>query len=154
MTIHYGRLENGRISPKNVLERLLINSSGNTDEDCWEYLGKDTSGGGHKRIRLDDTTRMMVHRLAWEAFNAEPIPDGLLVLHKCDNPKCFNPHHLFLGTHKDNLIDSINKNRRNQFRKIKIEDLNEIKSSKLYSTELALKYNVTSARIRQIKRGK
>jgi len=96
----------------------------------------------------------MVHRLAWEAFNAEPIPDGLLVLHKCDNPKCFNPQHLFLGTQKDNMWDCINKNRKNHFRKIKIEDLHKIKRSKLSSTELALKYNVTSARIRKIKSGK
>jgi hypothetical protein len=154
MSIHYGRLKNGRISPKNVLERLLINSTGDLDEECWEYLGRDTGPGGHKRIRKDDKTRMMVHRLAWEAFNAEPIPDGLLVLHKCDNPKCFNPHHLFLGTQRDNMWDCINKDRKNYYRKIKIEDLENIKISNLTPKELSLKYGVSPTRIRQIKGGK
>jgi hypothetical protein len=77
MSIHYGRLSNGRIKPKNVLERLILNSNGTSDDECWEYLGKDKGAGGHKRIRLDDKTRMQVHRLAWEAFHAEPIQQEL-----------------------------------------------------------------------------
>lgn len=153
MAIYYGRLKNGKICSKNVLKRLLINSTEDSDEECWEYLGKDVGPGGHKRIRKDDKTRMMVHRLAWEAFNAEPIPDGLLVLHKCDNPKCFNPHHLFLGTQKDNMQDCINKDRKNYYRKIKIEDLENIKISNLTPKELSLKYGVYPKRIKQIKRG-
>ncbi|MGH7024521.1 MAG: HNH endonuclease signature motif containing protein [Caulobacteraceae bacterium] len=50
------------------------------------------------------------HRLAWELANG-PIPDGLLILHKCDNPVCCNPDHLFLGTAADNHADCAAKGR-------------------------------------------
>lgn len=48
------------------------------------------------------------HRMAWILTNGE-IPNGLFVCHRCDNPPCCNPHHLFLGTHKDNMVDRQNK---------------------------------------------
>ncbi len=106
-------INRGHFKPRNVLERIWDNATGSTDEECWEYTALDTSRGGHKRIRLDDKSRMMTHRLAWEAHHAEPIPDGLQVLHKCDNPRCFNPHHLFLGTQLDNMVDMRAKGRDN-----------------------------------------
>ena len=51
------------------------------------------------------------HRFSFKIKNGK-IPEGLLVLHKCDNPPCVNPKHLFLGTSKDNTQDSIRKRRR------------------------------------------
>jgi hypothetical protein len=154
MSIYYGRLKSGRIASKNVLERILINSDGDTDEECWEYLRRDSGPSGHKRIRKDDTTRIFIHRLSWEAFNAEPIPKGMLVLHKCDNPKCFNPHHLFLGTQDDNMKDCASKGRKKKFsyRKIQLEDIDKIKKSTLSVKELSIKYNITPTRIRQIRK--
>lgn len=151
--INYGRNAAGQILRRNVLERLLINSTGESDAECWEYLGKCQSQYGHKRIRLDDTTRMMAHRLAWEAHHAEPVPQGLYVLHHCDNPSCFNPSHLFLGTIKDNVHDMIRKGRQRYASKLTLEQRTAIAQSHLSSSVLAEKYGVTSARIRQIKRG-
>ena len=50
------------------------------------------------------------HRLSWE-FNFGPIPDGMLILHRCDNPPCVRPDHLLLGTAADNTADMISKGR-------------------------------------------
>lgn len=150
--IHYGRTAQGRIGSKNVLERLWAQSTGDADDECWEMHGKDRCRGGHKRIRLDDKKRMQVHRLAWEAYHAEPIPDGLLVCHHCDNPSCFNPHHLFLGTAQDNTDDRIAKGRGPYVRKLTFEQRALIAQSKEASSVLALRYGVTTTRIRQLRR--
>lgn len=151
--IHYGRQRNGRIQAKNVIERLWQNATGDSETECWEYLGKDANRAGHRRIRLDDATRIFAHRLAWEAHHAEPIPPGLCVLHRCDNPKCFNPHHLFLGTYKDNTQDMLAKGRHRVRSKLTKEQRSLIAKSPLSSSVLAEQYGVTSARIRQIKNG-
>ena len=154
MTVLYGRTADGRIRSKNVLERLWENSTGDRDDECWEIAHAGLEKTGHVRIRLDDKSRMMAHRLAWEAHHAEPIPEGLIVCHHCDNPKCFNPHHLFVGTHKDNADDMWMKGRGNPPSKLSKEQRVTIANSSLSSTTLAAQYGVTSARIRQIKRGK
>lgn len=75
---------------------------------CELWLGaKNLAGYGMKR--RDGKVRM-VHRLVWEEHNGK-IPDKMIVCHKCDNPTCINPDHLFLGTQSDNIIDSVLKNR-------------------------------------------
>src|SRR5690349_13982377 len=76
---------------------------------CIEWDGtRHVKGYGQITIR-GRTVR--AHRLAWEKANG-PIPEGMMVCHKCDNPPCINPEHLFLGTSKDNAQDSIIKGRR------------------------------------------
>jgi hypothetical protein len=55
------------------------------------------------------------HRVAYELF-VGPVPDGMFVCHRCDNPPCCNPAHLFIGTAKDNAVDSSNKERRSRQR--------------------------------------
>ena len=142
------------MSPKNVLERLIINSVGETDEECWETTLKSGSNLEHTRIRLDDKSRMFIHRLSWEAHNAEPIPDGMLVLHKCDNPKCFNPHHLFLGTQTDNMRDKMNKSRGNHKFKLTPEQRVLIRHSTEDTNTLSRRFGVTPTRIRQLKKRK
>lgn len=77
-------------------------------ESCWEWIaGKHGFGYGMFCI---NSKNERAHRVAWELTNGE-IPDGLWVLHKCDNPCCVNPNHLFLGTVQDNIEDMINKGR-------------------------------------------
>ena len=53
---------------------------------------------------------MNAHRMSWELVNGT-IPSDLLVLHRCDNRKCVNPEHLFLGTQQDNVVDMVKKKR-------------------------------------------
>ena len=88
--------------------------------DCWIWIaargyfnGKKGAGYGRFLIgsRRDGTNRpVYAHRLAWELSNGD-IPDGMFVLHKCDNPSCVRPDHLFLGTHDDNMKDMASKMR-------------------------------------------
>lgn len=76
---------------------------------CWEwqgYLKKD----GYGYVMGDDGKNLLAHRVAYELSYGEMIK-GLLVCHKCDNPKCCNPNHLFLGTHQDNMDDMVRKGR-------------------------------------------
>jgi hypothetical protein len=79
-------------------------------DDCWEWqAGKRPNGYGQFRV---EHRNLLPHRVSWQAFNG-PIPDGMCVLHKCDNPGCVNPNHLFLGTHQDNTRDMMRKGRGN-----------------------------------------
>lgn len=90
------------------LEQRLQDHSEECEGGCREWrLGVDGSGYGRYRFRR----RMeSVHRLSWEIKNG-PIPLGMQVLHRCDNPPCLNIEHLFLGTQKENIADMNAKNR-------------------------------------------
>ena len=99
---------------KPILQRILDKTEVRKD-GCWVWLGRSQSKAGHGRMfvgsRTDGTQRnASVHRLAWEQQNG-PIPQGLQVLHSCDQPRCVNIKHLFLGTVADNMADRDQKRR-------------------------------------------
>ena len=79
---------------------------------CWEWAGGRDNDEGYGRIRegRGGSPFLLTHRVAWELTQG-PIPDGLMVLHKCDNPPCVRPDHLFLGTNTDNMRDASAKGR-------------------------------------------
>jgi hypothetical protein len=79
-----------------------------TADICWEWAGARNSDGYGKSYA--GSGYRMAHRVAWES-SFGPIPDGLFVLHRCDNPPCVRPDHLFLGTNTDNVRDSVAKGR-------------------------------------------
>ena len=77
-------------------------------DDCIEWQGSRDRQGYGKAWKNGANAR--AHRVAWEEANG-PIPEGMCVLHHCDNPPCINPDHLFLGTRGDNARDMVKKGR-------------------------------------------
>jgi len=132
---------------------------------CWKWCGtKNPDGYGqiHVHRRLEGfRTVLLAHRVSWEIHKG-PIPPGLFVCHRCDNPECANPEHLFLGTNRDNMIDCSIKGRQNGAAKslpgskngsaILSEDIvREIRKSKETPTILGNRYGVTRGLIWRIR---
>jgi hypothetical protein len=89
------------IAPERFWARVEKLSTG-----CWEWSGfRNLARGGYGYVE-----GRRAHRVAWELANG-PIPEGLHVCHRCDNPPCCNPSHLWLGTDLDNARDKIAKRR-------------------------------------------
>jgi hypothetical protein len=89
--------------------RFWSNVDIRTPEECWNWTASvNSTGRGAFSI---DGKNIKAHRMAWILTYGE-IPEGMIICHKCDNGKCCNPNHLFLGTHRDNTQDMISKGRR------------------------------------------
>lgn len=75
-----------------------------SDFQCWNWKGhKNDAGYGRFELRP-------AHRIAYEML-CEPIPEGMIIRHRCDNPACVNPRHLEPGTHKQNMEDCVTRGR-------------------------------------------
>lgn len=83
---------------------------------CWEWQGCFTTSG-YGRFQVHPKT-LRAHKVSYFLFHGS-FDEKLLVCHKCDNPKCVNPNHLFLGTAKENTLDMIEKGRLNRNKKCK-----------------------------------
>ncbi len=88
-----------------LFERRKINPT----TGCWEWI-LSVGNHGYAEVQWGTTSKVLVHRLSYSIFVGE-IEVGMCVLHKCDNRKCFNPKHLFMGTKKDNHVDMVSKGR-------------------------------------------
>lgn len=89
-------------------ERFWLKVDRSDTNGCWEWTGTKR-GYGYGAFAYQGVT-VVASRFSYE-LHYGPIPDGMLVLHRCDNPACVNPSHLFLGTNKDNTRDMIDKGR-------------------------------------------
>lgn len=122
-------------------------------DSCWNWTGTLDIGGygeiGNKHLAA--------HRYAYELLKG-PIPPGLLVCHTCDNRRCVNPDHLWLGTTQDNAIDAARKGRKPGTPKLTAEQVIEIRArfagGNIKQTALAIEYGVSVSNIHVIVRGK
>ena len=119
--------------------------------DCWNWLGY-INYNGYGQFLFEDKQQLAPRVMYQIVFG--PIPIGLCILHRCDNPACVNPWHLFLGTYKDNMKDCVSKGRHISGggpKTILLELVTEIRDRHLYGyatqRKLAKEYGVSRATI-------
>ena len=98
---------------KPIADRFWEKVNKETPSGCWEWKNSVKGNGyGQFFTHFESEGRkcLSAHRFVWSLVNG-PIPDGLWVLHKCDNRICVNPDHLFLGDRRDNMLDCAAKGR-------------------------------------------
>jgi hypothetical protein len=129
--------------------------------DCWEWQGQ-LSEKGYGQLQVQGKQKR-AHRVSWELSNG-PIPDGMVIMHRCDNPKCVRPEHLSVGTVADNNRDMQRKGRarfallpgqRNGAAKLSDEQARQVSANRGQATaqELVNMFGVSAATVYAIWRG-
>lgn len=138
--------------------RFFASFEKNASNGCWEWIGA-SRGTGYGAIQ-DGGRLRSAHRVSYELHHG-PIPSGMCVCHVCDRPQCVNPEHLFLGTHKDNAWDKVNKGRANapwgkQHHACKLSeaDILVIRASHDKGIELSRRFGVCPSTITKIRQKK
>lgn len=133
--------------------------------ECWEWNGA-LNARGYGFVQMNKK-EILAHRLGW-FFRYGPIPDGLCVLHHCDNRRCVNPSHLFLGTRTDNNADCTKKGRNGAFFKThvgrlhpnaklddgKIQEIRRLFSDGVIRADLARRFGVSKSNMTSIINGR
>jgi len=94
---------------KKDIDRFWNKVAIGSQDECWEWTAS-ISTNGYGRFWIGRKLKQ-AHRIAWQIYNKEHIPLNFVICHSCDNKKCVNPHHLFIGTQADNMQDCITKGR-------------------------------------------
>ncbi len=140
------------------IDRFMSNVSPEPNSGCWLWMGSVVSeapgaqygqfGGGRNRL---------AHRKAYEHF-VGPVPEGLVVRHKCDMPCCVNPDHLKIGTHQDNSDDCRSRDRhaygeRAGLAKLTNHDARVILVSEEPGSVMAARYGIATSTVARIRSG-
>lgn len=154
---HYGRMKaRGSFEaerPRGTIEerfwpKVEVRSAG----ECWEW--KNWRGKWYPTL-WDGKQAVPAHRISYQIHNG-PIPQGLVVMHSCDNPRCVNPAHLSVGTHRDNALDKVAKQRHRPvsphgtasgLAKLSEETVLRIRADEGTSKQLASQYGVSATTI-------
>lgn len=142
------------------LHERLLSGYVETASGCWEWT-KFRNKDGYGSIGLAGRAVARAHRVSWMLHFGE-IPAGMHVLHRCDNPPCINPAHLFLGTPADNSRDKVAKGRaarnrgeKNGFSKLKRADVEwalDARSKGMTQQQIADRIGVSQVRVSQLLR--
>jgi len=146
-------LGNNQFSSKTKLELFQEKYIMDENTGCWNWIARKNPKG-YGQFHLGKTI-YQAHRASWVLYKGE-IPEGLWVLHICDNPSCVNPNHLFLGTNDDNMKDMARKGRstrgeRSHTCKINEDIVKEIRNSKETAKQLSKKFGLSVYGIYQVK---
>lgn len=142
--------------------RFWANVARRGAEACWPWRGSARTSMGYGSFFIGPKgaprASRPAHVVAWVVTFGEPS-DGMCVLHRCDNPRCVNPAHLFLGTPLDNVRDRQAKGRQARQRgsrcgtaKLKAAQVRAIRASRTTQATLAARYGVSQALISKIRR--
>lgn len=144
-----------KMSPSDK-ERFWAKVDVSNPEGCWPWKDSlNADGYGHLSIGSGkNREKVGAHRIAKTLSMGEEIPDGLFVLHMCDNPPCCNPEHLVCATHQENMDDMKNKGRSPvSFGNAKLDwdKVDDIRSSSLTGKELSKIHGVSRATISEVR---
>jgi hypothetical protein len=155
--------------PANTPEILWNKVDKRGEDDCWEWKGYKNHDG-YGRTWIDDKgyyAHRVIFNLAYPNvinLSAPKSQDNYgFLLHTCDNPPCCNPKHLFVGTHKDNMLDKVAKNRQKKFPsdsgprcKLSMSQAREarlLRKTGMTITQLMEKFNLSRASMKTLLRG-
>ena len=130
---------------------------GKLDSGCWLWLGSLNTGYG--QFRRDDGSIVLAHRFSYVLHNENAV-DGLVVMHKCDTPRCVNPDHLMLGTQAENVKDMHIKGRAKKrclngvdhgMSKLTETQVREIRDSKETGPAIAQKMGISTTTVYDVR---
>jgi hypothetical protein len=119
------------------------------ESGCWAFDSPYNTPKGYYRARWKNE-RVLVHRLMWELF-VGPVPDGKMILHRCDNTGCINPFHLRVGTNADNIKEAAQKNR--MVHKLSLPEVRQIlklRGCGLSQREIGKTFGITGTNVGRI----
>jgi hypothetical protein len=144
--------------PRPLAERFWEKVDVRGTGECWPWLAS-TKQGGYGKIASGDGRILLAHRVAYQLASG-PVQPGLVVCHRCDNPGCVNPAHLFLGTQAENLRDMRTKGRGNPPRgsqhpktQLTNEIVTRIRADTRSHRRLAREYGIGKSTVGMIKAG-
>jgi hypothetical protein len=129
-------------------------------DGCWQWTAMTVKPLPYGRMAVGGKRAELAHRLSY-VLHCGPIPDGMNVLHSCDNPRCVRPSHLFLGDNLTNVADKVSKGRQSAMpgeahpmAKLSEAQVVEILRSTATGAALARRFGVTPTAICSIRRGR
>ncbi len=143
----HGKMKLEASDVRRFMEKVKVSENG-----CWEWTASvNWAGYGH----FDFYSIRSAHRFSYYIFKGD-LPEGMEVCHSCDNPKCVNPAHLWLGTRSENISDAAMKGRTNSVKlsPTDVLSMRELHSSGLTVDDLALRYGVSTDTVKDIVNGR